>query len=633
MPFTRPNPTTTSSGVFRWFEAPLAWLDSRRNDRFVACAVAVVFTAIAFAATWVLPSLRYQTPFFLFFTTVVLSALYGGIVPGLLATGLSMALVNAFLVAPHPYSLLPAIADLLRLGVFLFSATVVTTLSDRRYRAEQKLRERENRFRQLIENTSDIITILAPDGTILYESPAIERVLGHTPAEMKGKNVFQFIHPDDAAVARATMTDVLGTPQGVAGPMQCRFLCADGSYRFIEAVGKNLLEERSIAGIVVQSRDVTERNQLVRERAARMDAEAAKRRFHELVEGLDVVVWEADPQTQQFTFVSRRAEEMLGYPHDLWMHGQEWTKLVAEEDRGTVVKTLREAAVTGNTDCECRAVTRDGRVLWLRLIVYVDRDQRGAVRQLRGLIVDVTDRRQAEAALRSTERLAATGRLAATIAHEINNPMAAVTNLVYLIENHAGVDETARQFAKLAQEELKRMSHITRQMLGFYRESHDASTMAIPDLLSGVLDLYHRKMMNSSVEVSVELADVPEVYGFAGEIRQVFSNLLLNALDAMGEGGKLAVRVRPARDPKSGASGVRIVFADNGPGIPAEIRHRIFEPFFTTKGQKGTGLGLWVSMGIVSKHGGALKMRSMPGRGTCFSIFLPQAEQVKSAVA
>ncbi|MGZ4821856.1 MAG: two-component system sensor histidine kinase NtrB [Terriglobales bacterium] len=302
------------------------------------------------------------------------------------------------------------------------------------------------------------------------------------------------------------------------------------------------------------------------------------------------------------------------------------------EDRDRVLHLLRHPAPDGANDCEYRAVTAGGRLLWLRLIVYAVRDAGGDVRQLRGLIVDVTERRQAEAALRNSERLAATGRLAASIAHEINNPMAAVTNLIYLIQNYPGIEDAVLQYSRLAQEELSRMAHITRQMLGFYRESAKSVPVQITELFDSVLDLYGRRIRNSGATIEKLYDPVPPIDIYPGEMRQVFSNLLLNALDAVGEGGRVRIRVhtsRDWRDPRR--SGVRIVIADNGPGIRKEYCQRIFEPFFTTKGQKGTGLGLWVSQGIIEKHHGSIRVHSgrQPGRsGTCFSIFLPGGEGV-----
>jgi PAS domain S-box-containing protein len=606
------------------------WFASHRSSRPFRYGFAAVTVAVAFGITWAVPPLRAQSPGALTFTAVVLSALYAGLGPGLIATAISVLIINTYFVPPHPSQVLPtAVADVVRLSVFTMVAVLISSLSDKRRRAEQKLRQREQYFRLLIENTSDIVTILGPDGVIRYQSPSLERDLGYAPNELVGQNVFKFVNPEDLPRVGAKFQSGVNKPGATSPPVELRFRAKDGSWRTLECVGKNLLDQPWVAGIVIHSRDITARKQLLMEQVARLEAEAAHRRFHDLVEGLDAIVWEAEPNGR-FTFVSRRAEQILGYAPEQWVKSEGWLRHIVAEDRDRVLDLLQHPTPDVANDCEYRGVTSTGRLLWLRMIVYALRDDSGSVRQLRGLIVDVTERRQAEAALRTSERLATAGRLAATIAHEINNPMAAVTNLIYLIQNGPGVDDSARQYARLAQDELTRMAHITRQMLGFYRESAKSVAVQITEVLDGVLELYGRRIHHSGAVIEKLYEPVGPIEIYPGEMRQVFSNLLLNALDAVGEGGRVRVHVYNSadwRDPRR--SGVRVVIADNGAGILPEHRQKIFEPFFTTKGQKGSGLGLWVSQGIVEKHQGSIRVHSgqQPGRsGTCFSVFLPRAQ-------
>ena len=232
-----------------------------------------------------------------------------------------------------------------------------------------------------------------------------------------------------------------------------------------------------------------------------------------------------------------------------------------------------------------------------------------------------------ERTLRATEKLAATGRLAASIAHEINNPMASVTNLLYLLQHHTGLDATATEYIKLAQEELHRVTHIVRQMLGFYRESEAPIPVDLKDVIDNVLILYARRLQNTRMVVDRQFRTQATIRGFPGEIRQVFSNLIVNSIEAVGDAGRIRIDVRSGRDwSKPEVQGVRVLVADNGPGISEDARRHIFEPFFTTKGERGTGLGLWVSEGIVRKHGGSIRVRSCSSErrhGTCFSVFFP----------
>ncbi len=587
--------------------------------------IATLLSLAAIGLTWAVPLLHAKTPTALLLVAVVVSALYGGLGPAVLATAVCATALNFAFMPPRRYGFLPeAASELVSLGVFVGLAVVVSTLGNRRWRAEAVVRQREHYFRLLIENTSDILTILGADGTIRYESPSIQRVLGYAPDELLGRNIFEFIHPDDLPGVQEFYRRQL-TIQGVAPALEVRFRTRDGGWRVLESIGNNLLHEPSVAGIVVHSRDITERRELAREQAARREAEAAHKRFHDLVEGLDAIVWEAEAATGRIIFVSNRLQTMLGYSGSEWLESADgWLRHVYVEDRDAVLEVLRSGSAEPR-EIEYRAISANGRLLWLRMTVR--ETGAGNARQLRGLIVDATDRHQAEAALRLSERLAATGRLAASIAHEINNPMAAVTNLAFLLEQHPTLDPTARQYARMAQEELRRMAHITRQMLAFYRDTSAPIPTDIPEVLDSVLHLYERRLAISGVTVERKFEAVPRVEVFPGELRQVFSNLLLNAADAASPGGRIRVHVYCSRDWHNGARpGVRIVVADTGRGIAREHQQRIFEPFFTTKGQKGTGLGLWVTHGIVQKHGGTIRVRSSNRAGqsgTCFSIFLP----------
>jgi signal transduction histidine kinase len=231
---------------------------------------------------------------------------------------------------------------------------------------------------------------------------------------------------------------------------------------------------------------------------------------------------------------------------------------------------------------------------------------------------------QAEEALRRTEKLAVAGRLAASIAHEINNPLEAVTNIVWLLENNPELPEEARKYLRTAQQELDRVAHITKQTLGFYREPTQSAQIDLSELLDGVLGVFSARLRNKDIRVKREIDASCKVAGRPGEIRQIFANLVSNSVDAAPKHG--TIRIRCAHAQRHGRQGVRIIVGDNGPGIPAENRKRIFEAFFSTKGAVGTGLGLWVVKDLVTKHGGSVRVRSRNGTGpswTVFSVFLP----------
>jgi PAS domain S-box-containing protein len=265
---------------------------------------------------------------------------------------------------------------------------------------------------------------------------------------------------------------------------------------------------------------------------------------------------------------------------------------------------------------------------WLAHL-YPVRTDPDTTRWVGAILVDTTEQKRAEEALRRTEKLAAAGRLAASVAHEINNPLEAVTNLLYLIrQEHLALPVS--RYAEMAASEVARISAITQQTLRFYRQSTLPARTNVRDLLDSVLTLHAGRIGTLQVDLVREYQDELPLFCFAGELRQLFANLVTNALDAMTPGGgRLIVRARNVG--VNGDAGVRISVADTGSGITAEARRHIFEPFFTTKEATGTGLGLWVSEQIIRKHNGIVRLRSRAFdtdglcTGTVFSVFFPSA--------
>lgn len=261
--------------------------------------------------------------------------------------------------------------------------------------------------------------------------------------------------------------------------------------------------------------------------------------------------------------------------------------------------------------------------------VYPVRTDAQSVRWVGVILVETTERRRSEDALRKSEKLAAAGRLAASIAHEINNPLEAITNLLFLI-SLGRLDAELTGYVELAQHEVARVSEIAQQTLRFYRQSTVAVMSNVSEILDSVLALHQGRVVSLQVEVTRRYSEEVKLFCFAGELRQLFANLIGNALDSMMPGGgRLLLRVRAAHAPGSPEiPGVRITVADTGSGMSAEVQRRIFEPFFTTKNATGTGLGLWVSAEIIAKHQGVIQVRSRVrgegrGGGTVFTVFFP----------
>jgi PAS domain S-box-containing protein len=277
---------------------------------------------------------------------------------------------------------------------------------------------------------------------------------------------------------------------------------------------------------------------------------------------------------------------------------------------------------------------------------YPVRTTPNQVRWVGIIALDASDRKRSEEALRRSEKLAVTGRLAASIAHEINNPLEAITNLLFLLRNYNDLPDAAKQYATMAEYEVHRIAEITQQTLRFYRQPTQPGRVTVEELLDSVLNLYKSRIHALDLHVERDYEAGLTLFCFAGEIRQVFANLVGNSIDASSVAGRLVLRARRSRDWRNqdwrdpAQSGIRFTVADTGAGMEPEVREHIFEAFFTTKEVTGTGLGLWVSQEIVLKHHGSMRVHSRsaspadgPARrdsGTVFEVFIPDDPGLKS---
>lgn len=279
-------------------------------------------------------------------------------------------------------------------------------------------------------------------------------------------------------------------------------------------------------------------------------------------------------------------------------------------------------------------VTKNGERIDVSLTISPVKDEHGKVIGAAKIVRNITESKKMERALRITERLATAGRLAATVAHEINNPLEAVTNLVYLAKRDLPDVNKASQRLELASRELDRVAHIARQTLGFYRDSSSAVRLNVGQALDDLLSLYEKRLEVRNIKVVKQYEPSLEITALAGEVRQAFSNLISNSIDAMPSGGSLVIRARRSYDwHNSNVPGVRVTILDTGSGIEPRHRKSLFQPFFTTKADVGTGLGLWITRGIVEKHGGKVHVKSRtqaPNHGTVFSIFFPDKAAASS---
>ena len=369
----------------------------------------------------------------------------------------------------------------------------------------------------------------------------------------------------------------------------------------------------------------TRRNRIVAERALL----ASEARFHSLVEAMPLGLLISDVNGR-ITYANSAAERLLSYDQ-AGLLGDSVTLT-------SICPALADAATALSTKAtgepfEAACITCNGNALEVLIgVASLNPDAPAEERQTAAFIADLSLQKKSEEMLRRTEKLAVAGRLAASISHEINNPLEAITNCLYLLAS-TELSGEGRHYLELAQKELDRVTQITVQTLRFYRASTRPALTDVHELVTTVLALFESRFRHQRIEVVRELRSNPRIVAHDGEIRQLVVNLISNAIDAVGEGGCIIVRTAAARDWALDREGIAITVADNGAGMDEATRARLFEPFFSTKGITGTGLGLWISKEIASKHKGRIRVRSRQrssgnGSGTVFRFFIPAQKEL-----
>jgi PAS domain S-box-containing protein len=377
-------------------------------------------------------------------------------------------------------------------------------------------------------------------------------------------------------------------------------------------------------------------DQLDRQREAATEAvaatlflkQASEDRLNEGLETANAAIWDMNLQTGEL-YWSKCHFTLLGYQLDEITPSLDiWRQRVHPDDRQEVenhwAESIRERTPF---TCQYRVVWPDGSVHWMETKGKTTYDPDGNPLRSIGGFVDITERKRGQQALMEAEKLAATGRMAATLAHEINNPLAAVTNLIYLLKTSAAESpKVLQQYLQVADDELRRVSQLVQKTLSFYRADVRPTPTNISSLVDDITWLYKKRIRDFGIVIAKHVSFDGQITCNSGEVRQVLTNIFVNAMDAVGSGGKILVHITSARSRhQPSLRGVRVNIYDNGPGIPVEIRRNLFSPFVSMKGDQGTGLGLWISKGIIEKNGGSIRFRTCTTErhGTCFSIFIP----------
>jgi PAS domain S-box-containing protein len=501
---------------------------------------------------------------------------------------------------------------------------VVCTETTGRFLAEQRLRTSQEQYKALFELAPDAILIADSDGCISEANLAASKLLGYSRAELLERNYSQLVAESETSRLQAARDAHL---YGQGGVEEWTLVTRNGSPLIAEVSAALLPDGRWQAFV----RDISERKQLERERSRLIEELRQQRqRLADLFEQAPAFFAVLRGPDHVFEIVNPLYRELVGQRDFI---GRTVREAVPEAEGQGFLALLDGVYQSGKPFVGrrspinlARTASRPLEERFLDFVYQPIRESDGAVSGIIVLGVDVTENKRAELALMQSEKLAAVGRLASSIAHEINNPLESVTNLLYLARETA-VNPVTREYLELADRELRRVSVIANQTLRFHRQSSKPRLVTCEDLISSALSIYQGRLINSKVEVQKRnRADSP-VLCFDGEIRQVLSNLVSNAIDAMHpRGGRLLMRSREATQWKTGRKGLVLTVADTGSGISLHSLEKIFEPFFTTKDISGTGLGLWVSHEIAARHGGALTVRSSQCKdcsGTVFTLFLP----------
>jgi PAS domain S-box-containing protein len=370
---------------------------------------------------------------------------------------------------------------------------------------------------------------------------------------------------------------------------------------------------------------------LLAEAAQQQELKESRELFQITLKSLGEAVVSTDPEGN-ISFINPVAQQLTGWEYttaagrpfgEVMRLSDERTRLNVEDP----INAVRRAQKVVGFSNSMMLTSRSGEEYPIELTGAPILNDRGDVVGVVVVFRDVTQRRQTEQILRTSERLTLAGRLSATIAHEIRNPLDTVTNLVYLLQHEPGANPASAQYLQMASDELARIAQITGQLLTFHREARSPVAVNLTEVLESVLTVFAPQIKQNHIVVQRRFDTDRCVRGFPGELRQVFSNLVGNAIEAMTLGGQLVLHTREsslAGDPAR--KGVRVTVLDSGIGIPKGVRRNLFAPFYTTKGEKGTGLGLWISRGITEKHEGTIHVSSRIGKGrsgAAFSVFLP----------
>lgn len=485
-------------------------------------------------------------------------------------------------------------------------------LAQARKDADARIRENEARFRALVTATSNVIYRMSPDWREMAQLQGKD-FLADT-ADASNLWMKTNIHPDDQAKVMRAIQEAIQTKH--VFELEHRVFRADGTLGWTHSRAVPMMDDQ---GNIVEwfgaSSDIT----------ATKQAQASLRQSLAIVDSAEDAIISKDLNGVVKTW-NQGAVRLFGYTSEE-MVGQPIRRLIPEELLDEEDEILRKLRAGGRIDhYDTVRTKKGGERIEVSITISPIRDASGGVIGASKIARDISDRKRIERLLIQSEKLAATGRMAAAVAHEINNPLESLINLIFLARKDSPPEGKAHAHLQTAEHELERVAHIARQTLGYYRDTGLPTELHLYELIENVLTVYKAKLLANEIKVEVSFNDKQKISVSQGELLQVFSNIITNAIDAMHGGGTLSITTNKIAG--STGEGVQTVIEDSGVGIEQENLERIFEPFFTTKGNLGTGIGLWIARQLAERRGGQISIASSTKRGrsgTCVTIFIPFA--------
>ena len=482
-----------------------------------------------------------------------------------------------------------------------------------------ELRRQTDRERRLydtiLSNTPDLCYVFDLNHRFIYANKALLAMWGRAWEESIGRNCLQLgYEPWHAAMHDREIDEVIANKKPVRGEVP--FTGTNGrriyDYIFVPVFGP----EGEVEAIAGTTRDITER----------ADAEDALRRSEQRLRAFVRATSDAVYRMSADWSELRQLDGKDFIADTSSVEGNWLLKYIHPDDQPRVIAAIDEAIRSkGIFELEHRVLRLDGTLGWTASRAVPLLGLNDEILEWFGTAADVTERKKSEEVVRQSEKLAVAGRLASTVAHEINNPLEAVTNLIYLAKN-ASDHAMIQNWLAAADEELGRISHLAKQTLAFYRQTEAIGNVRIGTILTALLPVFASTLRSRNIVIDPEIKNDPEIQAAAGEIRQLIANLVKNAIDAVENGGRIRIRISATNAWHSGGTSVRLTVADHGCGISPAIRAHLFDPFITSKQDIGTGLGLWVCKNIVDKHGGTIQVKTSNASTrswTVFSICLP----------